>query len=171
MIKALHSSPRQLPRPRAVGRGAAPNHRLRSLDLIDRLDAMVAARLSKREQTVQVRLDMDRAAMNAAHMPHADLIAACIVEISDLSQRRSVIEVRMSEASVLVSGSNPINLPAVDMRPDAVVLDHAEAAGLPVRLAWEQCIGPQLMIALSPGGFKLSRGFRLAVDAGGAVEP
>ncbi len=131
---------------------------------------MVSARLLKREQTVQVRLDMDRAAMNATHMAHADLIAACIVEISDLSMRRSVIEVRMSETSVLVTGSNPINLPAVEMRPDAVVLDYAEAAGLPVRLAWEQCIGPQLMIALSPGGFKLSRGFRLAVDPAGPAD-
>jgi hypothetical protein len=135
-----------------------------SIDLIDRISAKTGIRIAKRGQTIHVRLEMSRSAMNASHMGYADLIAACVLEVSDLSVRQAAIEIRIAACSIAVMGFNPINMPHADLCPDSVVLDHAEAAGLPVRLAWEQCMGPQLMIELSPGGFSLNRAFRLARD-------
>jgi hypothetical protein len=135
-------------------------------DVLDRVNAQIARHLDRRDQTAQVRLEMSRSTLNDTHNSYADLIAASILEVSDLSLRRTAIDIRISASAITITGSNPIDLPHADLCPDTVVLDHAEAAGLPVRLAWEQCMGPQLMIELTPGGFTLSRAFRLARDPG-----
>jgi hypothetical protein len=150
---------RRLSGARPVAIGAQP-----SADLINKVNAKVGARLAKRNQTVHVWLEISRDIVNQTHMHCASLIAACVLEISDLSVKQAAISIRITACSITITGSNPISMPHADLCPESVVLDHAEAAGLPVRLAWEQCMGPQLMIELTPGGFTLNRAFRLARD-------
>jgi hypothetical protein len=168
MATAINASHRFQARATARRSPARSTALQRSDDVLDRVNAQIARRLDARDQTAQVRLEMSRSTLNETHARYADLIAASILEVSDLSLRRTAIDIRISASSITITGSNPIDMPHADLCPDAVVLDHAEAAGLPVRLAWEQCMGPQLMIELTPGGFTLSRAFRLARDPGRA---
>jgi hypothetical protein len=126
-------------------------------DIIQAMNAAVGQHLGLRDQKVNVHLEITREALNENDPRLIGFLAAAVCEVADLSMRGTTIEVRVNASSISISGRNPIDLPSAELQLDATVTDCAEAIRMPVRMAWEQCVGPQLVIETTPGGFKFSR--------------
>jgi hypothetical protein len=133
-------------------------------DIIQAVNSTIGQRLRARQQTLHFQLDISRTQLNKLGPNLTGLLSAAIAEVADLSMRGTTIEIRVNAASIGIVGRNPIDLPNSELQLQTTITDHAETMGLPVRLAWEQCVGPQLAIELTPGGFRFSRMYWLFGD-------